>query len=142
MPTTNIRRPKRPAPTRASHRLQRKKQTSDGAKSGAPAVDVGAIRGSLGLKRGLFARVTGFSERALAEWEKGERLTEGSLRRMVELQRFSDRLARVVSRDAIPGWLVKPNPELDGLKPIEVIERGEIDRLWQMLFYLESGIAS
>ena len=29
----------------------------------------------------------------------------------------------------------------DGLKPLEVIERGEIDRLWNMIFYLESGVA-
>jgi hypothetical protein len=25
---------------------------------------------------------------------------------------------------------------------LEVIERGEIDRLWNMIFYLESGVAS
>ena len=26
--------------------------------------------------------------------------------------------------------------------PLEVVERGEIDKLWKMLFYLESGVAS
>jgi hypothetical protein len=30
----------------------------------------------------------------------------------------------------------------DGLKPLEVIERGEIDRLWNMIFHLESGVTS
>jgi hypothetical protein len=25
---------------------------------------------------------------------------------------------------------------------LEVIERGEIDRLWNMIFYLESGVSS
>jgi hypothetical protein len=30
----------------------------------------------------------------------------------------------------------------DGLKPIEVIERGEVDRIWQMIVYLRSGVAS
>jgi hypothetical protein len=37
---------------------------------------------------------------------------------------------------------VTPNPAFDGLKPLEVIEGGEIERLWTMIFYLESGVAS
>ncbi len=27
----------------------------------------------------------------------------------------------------------------DGLKPLEVIEGGEIDRLWEMMYRLKSG---
>ena len=44
--------------------------------------------------------------------------------------------------EVIPQWLETPNQAFDGLKPLEVIERGQIDRLWRMLFYLESGVAS
>ena len=47
----------------------------------------------------------------------------------------------VVEADAIPGWLNTPNEAFDGLKPLEIIERGEIDRLWNMIIYLESGVA-
>jgi hypothetical protein len=36
----------------------------------------------------------------------------------------------------------RPNEALGGLKPLEVIERGEIDRLWDMIFCLESGVAN
>jgi hypothetical protein len=43
---------------------------------------------------------------------------------------------------AIAAWLDTPNSAFAGLKPLEVIKRGEVDRLWQMLFYLESGVAS
>jgi len=59
-----------------------------------------------------------------------------------EIERLQERLAEVVGPEAIPQWLEMPNPALDGLKPLEGIERGEIDRLWTMLFYLESGVAS
>jgi hypothetical protein len=38
--------------------------------------------------------------------------------------------------------LEAPNPAFNGLKPLEVVERGEVERLWQMVFYLESGVAS
>ena len=45
-------------------------------------------------------------------------------------------------RRTFPGWLETPNDAFGGLKPLEVIKRGEIDRLWNMIFYRESGIAS
>ncbi len=64
------------------------------------------------------------------------------LRRMREIERLQERLAEVVQAETIPTWLETPNPAFDGLKPLEVIERGEIDRLWNMIFYLESGVAS
>jgi hypothetical protein len=37
-------------------------------------------------------------------------------------------------------WLHNPNEAFDGLKPLEVIARGQIDRIWRMIFYLESGM--
>ncbi len=61
---------------------------------------------------------------------------------MKELIRFRKRLAKLVKASAIPAWLETPNPAFDGLTPIEVIERGEINRLWEMIYFLESGTAS
>ena len=103
---------------------------------------VGSVRGRLGLSRKLFSRLAGFSERAIADWEGGKPVSEPGLRRIKELDRFRDRLSDVIAPDAIPAWLNTPNDAFDGLKPLEVIERGEIDRLWNMIFYLESGVAS
>jgi transcriptional regulator with XRE-family HTH domain len=102
---------------------------------------VADLRHKLGLSRKVFSRLTGFSERAIANWESGGTPDEPGLRRMRETERFQTRLAELVEADAIPAWLDTPNPAFDGLKPLEVIERGEIDRLWNMIFYLESGVA-
>jgi hypothetical protein len=33
-----------------------------------------------------------------------------------------------------------PNDAFDGLKPLEVIECGEVDRIWQMIIILRSGV--
>jgi hypothetical protein len=118
---------------------KRKKQKSPVGK--APSL-VAVVRAKIGLPRRSFARLTGFSERAIAGWESGKPISEPGLRRIREIERLRDRLAEVVKADAIPGWLETPNPAFDGLKPLEVIERGEIDRLWTMIFYLESGVAS
>jgi len=108
----------------------------------APSLSVGAVRDRLGLSRKFFSRLAGFSERAIADWESGKPVSEPGLRRIKELDRFRERLSEVVAADAIPAWLDTPNEAFDGLKPHEVIERGEIDRLWNMIFYLESGVAS
>jgi DNA-binding transcriptional regulator YiaG len=103
---------------------------------------VARVRKELDLSRREFSRLTGYSERAIVNWESGCTPDEPALRRIKEIERLRSRLAQVMKGEFIPEWLATPNEAFDGLKPIEVIERGEIDRLWDMIFYLESGIAS
>ena len=101
--------------------------------------NVQEIRQGLGLNRKLFSRLTGYSERALADWEAGKQLGEASRQRMVEMQRLQQALCRVMRDEFVGQWLQTPNEAFDGLKPVEVVERGEIDRLWRMVYFLESG---
>lgn len=89
-----------------------------------------------------FARITGFSERAIAGWEAGAVIGPPARRRLLELRRLFVSLAELVEADALPGWFQSPNEALGGLKPIEAVERGEIDRLWRMIFFLESGVSN
>lgn len=103
---------------------------------------INVVRQSLGLTRKAFSRLAGFSERAIAGWESGQPVSQPGLRRIRELERFQQRLAEVVKPEYIPRWLESPNDAFDGLKPLEIVERGEIDRLWNMIFYLESGVGS
>lgn len=103
---------------------------------------VGKVRKELGLSRRAFSRLTGYSERAIVNWESGRTPDEPALRRIREIDRFRGRLSQVMKPEFIAEWLSTPNDAFDGLKPLEVIERGEIDRLWDMIFYLESGIAT
>jgi transcriptional regulator with XRE-family HTH domain len=100
------------------------------------------IRHRLGLSRKLFSRLSGYSERAVAEWEAGKPMSTASIQRLNELARLEDGLNRVMKRGFIPDWLQAPNGAFSGLKPLEVVERGEIDRLWGMIFRLESGTPS
>lgn len=110
---------------------------------GTPATSlVATLRSKFGIPRRTFARLTGFSERVIADWESGKAMSQPSLRRIQEIDRLRDQLAGVVKPEAIPLWLETPNKAFGGLKPLEVIERGEVDRLWQMIFEIESGVAS
>lgn len=120
----------------------RKRKPSTGRPGAESGPAVTTLRVRLGLSRKMFSRLAGFSERAIADWERGRPVSEPGRRRVHELERFRQRLAEVVSPEAIPRWLDTANDAFGGLKPLEVIERGEIDRLWDMIFYLESGVAS
>lgn len=82
------------------------------------------------------------SIRNLASIESGKPPTANLSRQLQALRRIVDALCEVIQRDAIGRWLELPNDAFEGLKPVEVIERGEVDRIWQMIFYLKSGIAS
>lgn len=98
------------------------------------------VRDSLGVSRKVFSRLTGYSERSIAAWESGKSLSAHSRQRILEIWRLQEALASVLEEDSIGGWLATPNPAFDGLKPLEVIERGELDRLWRMIYLLESGM--
>jgi len=56
-----------------------------------------------------------------------------------EADQIKHALAELVTPDAIGPWMDEPNEEFNGLKPIEVIERGEIDRIWALIYDLRSG---
>ncbi len=82
------------------------------------------------------------STRNLASIEAGKQPSATVMRHLKELKRVVDALSEVIQKDAIGPWMEQPNDAFDGLKPIEVIERGEVDRIWQVIFYLRSGIAT
>jgi transcriptional regulator with XRE-family HTH domain len=102
--------------------------------------DAGSLRRALGLSRRDFSRLTGFSERAIAGWESGERPSAQSRQRLLEIQQLQKALSAVMDAGSIGPWLLQPNSAFQGLKPLEVIERGEIHRLRRMIFYLQSGL--
>jgi len=128
------------AKPRAAARVTRSRKAEASAPKGVAVVT--QLRKDLALSRRQFSRLTGYSERAIVNWENGRTPDEPALRRVKEIARLRARLSQVMRPEYIAEWLTTPNAEFDDLKPLEVIERGEIDRLWDMIFYLESGIAS
>jgi hypothetical protein len=54
-------------------------------------------------------------------------------RNVSEISRLFDALAEVVPASQIGPWLDIPNPAFEGSTPLQVIERGESDRLWRMI---------
>jgi len=55
------------------------------------------------------------------------------------MTRLRAALAEAIQPDCVDRWLDEPNEMLAGLKPVEAIERGRIDRVWQIVEGLRSG---
>jgi DNA-binding transcriptional regulator YiaG len=113
--------------------------TSDSATDVVKVISVGVLRKRLKLKQPEFARLLPISQRSLATLESGTPPTPVIARRLTELKRLIDALSEIVDEDSLGAWLQQPTDAFDGLKPIEVIDRGQSDRLWEMIFNLRSG---
>jgi DNA-binding transcriptional regulator YiaG len=86
-----------------------------------------------------FTRLVGASRRTVATWLAGNPPNRANQRNVSEMSRLFDALAEVVPASQIAPWLDTPNPAFEGSTPLQVIERGESDRLWRMIWELRIG---
>jgi hypothetical protein len=78
----------------------------------------------------------------VAGWEAGKPISDPARQKLVETDRLSDALSQVLPPGGLTDWLRAPNPAFEGQTPIQVIQRGEADRLWRMIHQIDSGVAS
>ena len=86
-----------------------------------------------------FTRLVGASRRTVAAWLTGNPPNRANQRNVSEMSRIFGALAEVVPASQIGPWLDTPNPAFEGSTSLQVIERGESDRLWQMVWELRMG---
>ena len=98
------------------------------------------VRCGLGVTRVFFSRMIGFSVRTISGWEAGRPLSEVALAKVMEMKRLRDALASRIRSGFIPKWLENPCEGLGGVKPVEILERGELDRLWRTVLLIGSGM--
>jgi DNA-binding transcriptional regulator YiaG len=101
-----------------------------------------ALRKRLQLNQAVFARLLPVSVRTMASLESGSPPSEAVARRLSELHRLTNALSEVIRKETLGKWLQTPNKAFNGLKPIEVIDRGECDQIWSMIYFLRSGVPS
>jgi hypothetical protein len=99
------------------------------------------LRERLKMTREGFGRLVNVSVRAIAEAELNQSHIAKLKRPYAEVGRLYRALSDLIDEEAIGPWFVAPNDAIGGLKPMEVIERGEIDRLWDMVYRLQAGLA-
>ena len=75
-------------------------------------------------------------------WEAGKSLSEAARQKVVETERLRAALAELVPANELGEWMRESNPAFEGQTPIQVIERGEADRIWRMIFQIEASVAN
>lgn len=109
-------------------------------KTTAPSAVINRFQADFGLTQPTVVRLSGYSPRSVASWSKGVKATEPARRKFTELCRLLDALNGLIGSPAeMAGWLQEPNSAFEGSTPLQVIERGETDRIWRMIYTLESG---
>lgn len=106
------------------------------------AISIADVRNRLGFSQGELSRITGYSVRAIAGWEAGKKLSEAARQKVVETERLRAALAELVPADELGDWMRASNPAFEGQTPIQVIERGEADRIWKMIFQIDASVAN
>ncbi len=125
---------KRPGRNGTSHAAASKLMT-ERAESSA----VRRLSRTYNLSNEAVSRVTGASPRTVSYWNAGTPPQRSSAQKIREVTRLFDALAGLIKAKAIGDWLQRPNNQFDGSTPLQVIERGETDRLWQMIWQLREG---
>ncbi len=81
-------------------------------------------------------RLLGASDKVA--WVSRPSIFRGNLPRNMNFGR--DAQSHFVTGTAQVGhWLKYLTPAFDGSTPLQLVERGEMDRIWRMLYDLESG---
>lgn len=97
-------------------------------------------RESFGISRSDFARVVNLSERSLATHEKSAAVPPSVTRRIEEALRLLEALKEIIGKaETVTAWLTTKNRAFDNSTPLQVIEKGESDRLWQMVYEFRTG---
>jgi len=91
------------------------------------------------LSNEALSRVTGASPRTVAYWNAGTPPQRSTAQKIREVTRLFDALADIIDKKVIGQWLQRPNQQFDGSTPLQVMERGETDRLWRMIWQLREG---
>ena len=103
--------------------------------------DFRSVRNSLGVTQHEMCALSGISIRKISGMETGEQKpTRDDVRRFNELRRLRTELTHILEADAIGDWLQESNEYFGGLSPLQVIERGESDRLWRMIWRVQDGV--
>lgn len=107
-----------------------------------PDFPVREVREGLGLSQRELAFVTQCAERSISGWENGAPISASARKQLLELQALQRELEDTLEPGSVGPWLRSSNEGFSGERPMDLIAHGESHRIWQLLFWIQSGAAS
>jgi ribosome-binding protein aMBF1 (putative translation factor) len=98
---------------------------------------------ALGLDSNILASCLAVNPKSVQRWQAGRaKPNAASLRALDKLDAIYQLAARLLKNDALNPWFQSPNETLGGERPLELLSRGELDQVRNVLGMLESGVYS
>jgi transcriptional regulator with XRE-family HTH domain len=104
------------------------------------AKKLGQIREEAGLSTHDVARILGTTSRTVFRWASGRTPRGESRERLLELAAVVDLLSRVMRPESASAWLFDPNPLLDMERPVDLIGRGDYQRVCAAIAAIAEGV--
>lgn len=97
----------------------------------------------LGLAPDLLASCLAVNPKTIQRWQEGNaRPNEAGLRALDKLEAICRLAGRLLKKDAVKAWFQAPNKTLGEERPADMLARGELDQVRNVLGMLEWGIYS
>ena len=98
---------------------------------------------TLGLDSNILASCLAVNPKTVQRWQEGSaQPNEGGLRALEKLEAIYKLAARLLKKGALKAWFQTSNKTLGGERPAELLSRGELDQVRNVLGMLEWGIYS
>ena len=95
---------------------------------------------ALGLDLNILASCLAVNPKTVQRWQAGStRPNEGGLRTLEKLEAIYQLAARLLKKDALKGWFQSSNETLGGERPADLLSRGDLDRVRDVLGMLQWG---
>lgn len=101
-----------------------------------------ALRRSLGIPRPLFSTLADVSVRSLADYETKTTVPKSVRPRLNEALRLLHALLDIIPPEDLRSWLTTPNSGFQNERPLDLIQKGERDRIWAMIYQTRVGAFS
>ena len=92
-----------------------------------------------GMNYDMLARALSVSRRSISGWLSGREPERINRVRINEFGRLVAELCTIIKPEKLKSWWNQPVANFGGSTPLQVLERGETDRLWRMIWEIREG---
>ena len=92
-----------------------------------------------GMNYEMLARALSVSRRSISGWLSGQEPERINRVRINEFGRLVAELRSIIKSEKLNAWWKQSVENFGGSTPLQVLERGEIDRLWRMIWEIRDG---
>ncbi|MGA7127972.1 MAG: hypothetical protein WBZ19_16790 [Chthoniobacterales bacterium] len=100
---------------------------------------VSSLAEEAGMNYDMLAKALSVSRRSISGWLSGQEPERINRVRINEFGRLVAELRTIVKPERLKAWWNQPVANFAGSTPLQVLERGEIDRLWRMIWEIREG---